>query len=108
MKFDTLLWEQREHTVCITLNRPQALNSITFEMMRELKVAYEQAETTADIWTIIVTGTGRALCTGADVSLVGATEVDGHPTGVEMQGEPYLANYRQWDVPQEATPPYMT
>jgi enoyl-CoA hydratase/carnithine racemase len=34
--------------------------------------------------------------------------VDGHPTGVEMQGEPYLANYRQWDVPQEATPPYMT
>ena len=76
--------------------------------MRELAHAYETAEKTADIWTIIITGAGRALCTGADVSLVGATEVDGHPTGVEMQGEPFLSTYRQFDVPQEATPPYMT
>jgi enoyl-CoA hydratase/carnithine racemase len=108
MQFETLAWEQREHTACITLNRPDALNSITFKMMHELRDAYQAVETNEDIWTLIITGAGRALCTGADVSLVGATEIDGHPTGIELQGERILSNYRQWDVPQEATPPYMT
>jgi enoyl-CoA hydratase/carnithine racemase len=108
MKFETILWEQREHTVCITLNRPQALNSLTFEMMRELEEAYAKVEKDDDIWTLIITGNGRALCTGVDVSLVKATDVDGRPTGIELKGEPILSSYRQWDPPQEATPPYMT
>jgi enoyl-CoA hydratase/carnithine racemase len=108
MQFNNLLWEQREHTVCITFNRPKALNSLTFEMMKELETAYQAAEKDDSIWTIIITGNGRALCSGVDVSLVRATDVDGRPTGVELKGEKLLANYRQWDIPQEATPPYMT
>ena len=108
MKYNTIFWEQRDHTVCITLDRPDALNSLTFEMMDELRHAYETAEKEDSIWTIIVTGNGRALCTGVDVDLVSATDIDGKPTGIELKGEPILANYRQWDIPQEATPPYTT
>jgi enoyl-CoA hydratase/carnithine racemase len=107
MQFETLLWEQREHTCCITLNRPKALNSIDKKMMEELKVAYDTAEKDKDIWTVIITGTGRALCSGADVSMIGTTEIDGHMTGIELLGETILSTFRQWDVPQEATPPYL-
>jgi enoyl-CoA hydratase/carnithine racemase len=107
MQFETLLWEQREHTCCITLNRPKALNAIDKKMLEELRVAYETAEKEKDIWTVIITGAGRALCSGADVSMIGNTEIDGHMTGIELLGESILANLRQWEVPQEATPPYM-
>ena len=36
-------------------------------MITELRAAYDEAESDDDIWLIIVTGTGRAFCTGADV-----------------------------------------
>ena len=74
MQFNTLLWEQRDHALCITLNRPDKMNSISIEMMRELQVAWRAAEDAEDVWTIIVTGAGnKALCTGADVSVIEGT-----------------------------------
>jgi enoyl-CoA hydratase/carnithine racemase len=47
------------------------------------------------------------LCTGADVA-----KADDHndvvfAPGIDTQGEPVLSSFRQWDVPQEATPPYL-
>ena len=49
------------------------------------------------------------MCVGADVSK--APTADGEhkhwAPGIDMQGEPILSSYRQWDVPQEATPPYL-
>lgn len=107
MKFETLLWEKRDRTVCITLNRPDVLNSISIEMMQELADAYKAAEDDEDIWTIIVTGTGRALCTGADVSGIERNKIDGRVTGIDTWGEKTLGSMRQWEVPQEATPPYL-
>jgi enoyl-CoA hydratase/carnithine racemase len=103
MQFDTLLWEQREHAVCISLNRPQALNSISRHMEKELRQAYKTAEEDPEVWTIIITGVGRALCTGADVSQVDDSRAYGFP-----KSEPVLGSYEHWDAPQEATPPYLT
>lgn len=104
MSWNTLLVEKRGHAACLTLNRPHVLNAISIEMMRELKQAYQQLEDDPDVWTIIITGAGeRALCTGADVNVI-----DKDQRGVDTWGEPMLSSYRQWDVAQEATPPYMT
>ncbi len=36
-------------------------------MITELRAAYDEAENDDNIWILIVTGTGRAFCTGADV-----------------------------------------
>lgn len=110
MSWNTLLVEKRGHTACVTLNRPEVLNSVSVEMMRELKACYQSLEDDADVWTIIITGAGtKALCTGADVNVVQLTyREDGTPTGIDTWGDPLLADYRQWDIPQEATPPYMT
>jgi enoyl-CoA hydratase/carnithine racemase len=109
MNYSTLLVERRGHTVCVTLNRPEVLNSVSIEMMREVKAFWAEVEADPDIWTTIITGAGdKALCTGADVNVIEGTYVDGHPTGIDMWGEGMLTSFRQWETPQEATPPYMS
>jgi enoyl-CoA hydratase/carnithine racemase len=108
MSSDSILFEKRGRTACITLNRPEVMNSISIEMMRELRKIWAEVEEDQEIWTTIVTGAGeKALCTGADVNVIEGTYVNGQPTGIDMWGEGMLTSYRQWEVPQEATPPYL-
>ncbi len=108
MSWNTLLYEKRGHAACITLNRPDKMNAVSIEMMKELGQLYREVEEDDDVWTLIITGAGRkALCTGADLAVFDLTKKNGHTTGIDMWGEPMLANRRQWEVPQEATPPYM-
>ena len=42
------------------------------------------------------------------MNVIEGTYVDGHPTGIDMWGEGMLTSYRQWETPQEATPPFLT
>jgi enoyl-CoA hydratase/carnithine racemase len=101
--FETILYEHRGRTACITLNRPEKLNAIDHTMIRELDEAYRQAEADPETWTLIVTGAGdRALCSGADVGTVEQP----HP-GMDTRGESLLASYWQWEASAEATPPYL-
>ncbi len=107
MKYSTIQYEQRGHTACITLDRPERLNAISDEMIRELTEAYATVEDTESVWALIVTGAGRALCVGADLNKAGTPEAGTFSGGVDTQGQPMLGSYRQWDAPQEATPPYL-
>lgn len=108
MTWNTILFEQCGHTACITLNRPEVMNAVSIEMMKELREAYARVEEDDSIWTLIITGAGsESLCTGADMAVFEYTKKGDHITGIDMWGEPMLANRRQWEVPQEATPPYM-
>ncbi len=65
--YATIGYEVTGHTATITLNRPEALNALSPHMITELRSAYDRAENDDNIWLLIVTGTGRAFCTGADV-----------------------------------------
>jgi enoyl-CoA hydratase/carnithine racemase len=109
MAYTTILYEKKNKTACITLNRPDRLNAINDVMMNELDQAYREAEADEEVWTIIVTGNGRGLCSGADVSnqMLKDKPDDGRVIGVPTRGEPVLGTMRQWDAPQEATPPYL-
>ncbi len=97
--FDFIKYEVDGHKATITLNRPDALNALSPAMITELRTAYDEAENDDDIWTLIVTGTGRAFCTGADV---GEIPEDGRV----IYERPYLSTYDQWEAPQEGTPPF--
>jgi enoyl-CoA hydratase/carnithine racemase len=88
-----------EHKATITLNRPDALNALSPHMISELRAAYDEAEDDDNIWLLIVTGAGRAFCTGADV-----TEIP--EDGRVIYERPYLSTYDQWEAPQEGTPPF--
>lgn len=51
----------------ITLNRPEKLNAFVGHMRRDLAEALEQAARDEEVRVVVVTGAGRAFCTGADV-----------------------------------------
>jgi enoyl-CoA hydratase/carnithine racemase len=99
--YDTILYEVADRTATITLNRPDQLNALSPHMVGELRRAYAAAEADEAVWTILVTGNGRAFCTGADV-----TEIP--EDGKVVYDEPYLSTLAQWEAPQEGTPPFRT
>jgi enoyl-CoA hydratase/carnithine racemase len=101
MAYDTITYEVRDRTATITFNRPDRLNAISPEMAEELRRAYAAAEEDPEVWTLLITGNGRAFCTGADV-------VEIPDDGRVIYPEPYLSTYPQWEAPQEATPPFRT
>ena len=64
----TVLYEQRGAVALLTLNRPEALNSFTRAMHRDLWAALDRAEADAAIRALVVTGAGRGFCAGADLA----------------------------------------
>ena len=57
----------------ITLNRPERLNALTFEVYTELRDTFRALDTEPGVRAILITGTGRAFCTGGDVEdIIGA------------------------------------
>jgi len=57
----------------ITLNRPERLNALTFEVYRELRDTFQRLDTEAGVRAIVITGAGRAFCSGGDVEdIIGA------------------------------------
>jgi enoyl-CoA hydratase/carnithine racemase len=64
----SFLFEQSANGVAtITLNRPDRLNALTFEVYRELTDTFAALKTEADVRSVVITGAGRAFCSGGDV-----------------------------------------
>lgn len=51
----------------VTLNRPERLNALTFEVYRELRDGFLQLDTEPGVRSILLTGAGKAFCSGGDV-----------------------------------------
>ena len=64
----TLLNEKRDGVLCLTLNRPDVLNSFNAEMARELQDALVQAAADSTVRAILLTGAGRGFCAGQDLA----------------------------------------
>jgi enoyl-CoA hydratase/carnithine racemase len=101
MRYETIQYEVADRVATITFDRPDRLNALSPQMVRELRQAYADAEADDDAWILLVTGNGRAFCAGADV---GEIPDDGRV----IYDEPYLSTFPQWEAPQEGTPPFRT
>lgn len=55
----------------ITLNRPEVLNACNSATHQEMQRAIEAAETDAEVKVVVITGAGRAFCSGSDLREVG-------------------------------------
>lgn len=64
----TVLYEERGAVALVTLNRPEALNSFTRQMHRDLWAVLDQAEANPVIRALVITGAGRGFCAGADLA----------------------------------------
>jgi enoyl-CoA hydratase len=68
MAYDNILYEVEDSIATITLNRPQALNAISPALERELHEALDAADADKQVRVVILTGAGRAFCSGYDLS----------------------------------------
>ena len=67
MTYTSILVETRGKVGLVTLNRPQAMNALNFELMQELVQAVQAFDADANIGTILITGNERAFAAGADI-----------------------------------------
>jgi len=59
--------EQRGHVLIVTLNRPEARNALSGEMMAIMSEAWDRVDNDPEIRVAILTGAGGAFCAGADL-----------------------------------------
>ena len=65
--YETLLVEQRQQVIYVTLNRPGALNALNTTLRRDLKQCFTDLQADPDLRVVVITGAGRAFCAGADI-----------------------------------------
>ena len=70
MNFETLLYELKEHTAHITLNRPDKMNTVNIKMFEELIQAVALAEEDDEVKVVVFKGAGRCFSAGADLEMV--------------------------------------
>jgi len=72
MSFETVIFEKKENIAYITLNRPQRLNIYNIQMRDDLWEVFGAIKADAEVRAVVLTGTGRAFCAGADLTEFGS------------------------------------
>jgi len=76
MNYSTIIFEKRNNFAIITLNRPDKLNALNFELFSELEDAINQIIFDPDIYALILTGAGdKAFAAGADIVELSKSDV---------------------------------
>ncbi len=76
MSYTTLLFEVRGHVAHITLNRPEAANSLNADLARDFMHAMLRCDEDGDIRAVVLSGAGRFFCTGGDLKSFAAQRED--------------------------------
>jgi enoyl-CoA hydratase len=83
--YETLLVEQLDRVVRVTLNRPERRNAISQTMQRELVDIVEACAQETSVHVVVVRGAGKAFCAGYDVgSSAAQAEPGGTPAAVSV------------------------
>jgi len=88
--YETILTETRGRVGWITLNRPEALNALNTQTMRDVVAAAEAYDADPGIGAIVVTGSERAFAAGADIKEMEAK------TGLEMVMDDHFGAWRRF------------
>lgn len=78
-----VLVEQRDATALVTLNRPDAMNALSRELMIELAATFRQLQKDDSVACVILTGSGRGFCAGLDLKQLSEQGLE----GFELVGE---------------------
>jgi enoyl-CoA hydratase/carnithine racemase len=76
-----ILFETRGRVALIRLNRPQALNALTYAMLADIRRLVGEAENDPEVTAIAFVGEGRGFCSGIDAEVLRATTEAGQSGG---------------------------
>lgn len=89
-----VLLEVHDRVAVIHLHRPEVLNAFSSRMGLELEDAYRECDARDDVRAVVLTGSGRAFCAGADLSRGGDTF--GVQDPASFRSDPFT--FHAWDV----------
>lgn len=95
--FETIRYEVKDAIAWIYLNRPDSLNAFVAQMNREVKNAVKTASNDEQVRCIVITGEGRAFCSGQDLSEV--DEKMDHGQVLRDHYGPMIKQIRQCEKP---------
>lgn len=72
--YKNIIVERRNRALWITLNRPEAMNALTLELMAELGRALAAAEADDAVRVVVITGANAVFCAGADIRALGGAD----------------------------------
>jgi len=67
MSTEPVLFEKSNHVATITLNQPETLNALTYEMTLRLRQIVDEVAGDPDTRAVLLTGAGRGFCSGANL-----------------------------------------
>jgi 2-(1,2-epoxy-1,2-dihydrophenyl)acetyl-CoA isomerase len=70
--YETILYEKINGVGKITLNRPDKMNAMNFQMVDEMVDALDEIDLDDEVKAVIITGAGKAFCSGAELTELGA------------------------------------
>ena len=77
-----LVEKPQPHTTVVTLHRPERLNAMSIELVIELDARLAEIADDNDTWVVVLTGSGRAFCSGLDLKDYGVIpNIDGLTVG---------------------------
>ncbi len=86
MEYQDIIYTKEGGIATITLNRPDRMNAFSSEMQESMYRAVEDAAKDDSVRVLVLTGTGRVFCSGADVKAM--AEKANQPRGEEKVKEP--------------------
>jgi 2-(1,2-epoxy-1,2-dihydrophenyl)acetyl-CoA isomerase len=84
--YETLKLETRGRVAVLTMNRPDRLNAINRDVMREMTAAVAQVKANDEVWALVLTGAGRGFCAGADLMGSGPVATGRPETPADQNG----------------------
>ncbi|MBI4287038.1 MAG: enoyl-CoA hydratase [Chloroflexi bacterium] len=72
MTYSRIILEKSEGVARITLNRPDVMNSLDMDMLKEIDSALTDIEGDSSLRAVVITGKGKAFCAGADLKQIGS------------------------------------
>ena len=89
MALETILLDRHEGILTITLNRPEVLNAINFQVISEMESALEDCGGDPEVQVVVLAGAGRAFCAGDDLKGMATPELPGPEDQLESLREGY-------------------
>ncbi len=93
---DTLLLEQQDHALFITLNRPKCRNAMSLAMVNELMAVFEAIENNVDIRAVVLRGAENHFCAGGDIKDMAGARMQIQPAIDEGKANPFTELNRQF------------
>lgn len=99
MTYNCLLFEKKDNVTTITLNRPDVFNAFNDEQSYELQDALKQAKRDPETRVVVLTGAGKAFCSGQDLKAIAGAEKRSFIDSLHKRYNPIIREMRNMPKP---------